>query len=108
MGGKIASLVFRNAVLRFFGKYSYGIYVFHWVLSPMLERFFSPQKMGAASGSNFVGVALSMAIAIGSSVLVAVLSWHLYEKHFLKLKRFFEYRKEDEAWPSARLVGAAP
>src|SRR2546421_1955070 len=108
VGGKIASLVFRNSLLRFFGKYSYGIYVFHWVLSPMLERYFSPLKMGAASGSNFVGVALSMAIAIGISVLVAFLSWHFYEKHFLKLKRFFEYRKEDEAWPSARLVGAAP
>jgi peptidoglycan/LPS O-acetylase OafA/YrhL len=108
VGGKTASTIFSNPVMRFFGKYSYGIYVFHWVLAPMLEKYASPARMGAMSHSNFVGVALSMAIAIGISVLAAFLSWHLYEKHFLKLKRFFEYRKEDEAWPSARLVGAAP
>jgi len=108
VGGRIASLVFRNAALRLFGKYSYGIYVFHWLLAPTLEKYASPAKMGAMSGSNFVGVALSMVIAIGISVLVAFLSWHLYEKHFLKLKRFFEYKKEDANWPSAQLVGAAP
>jgi peptidoglycan/LPS O-acetylase OafA/YrhL len=108
VAGAVASRVFSNTVLRFFGKYSYGIYVFHWILSPIIERYFSYQRLGHATGSNFVGVALAMMIAISLSTLVAVLSWHLYEKHFLKLKRFFEYKKEDESWPSAQLVGAAP
>jgi peptidoglycan/LPS O-acetylase OafA/YrhL len=109
VGGKATSRIFSNRVLRFFGKYSYGIYVFHWMLSPMLKKHFSYVKLGAAIGSTFIGVGLSMMIAIGISVLVAILSWHLYEKHFLKLKRFFEYsEKEQEAWPSARVAGVAP
>jgi hypothetical protein len=31
-------------------------------------------------------------ITIGISFLLAYLSFHLYEKHWLSLKRFFEYR----------------
>jgi peptidoglycan/LPS O-acetylase OafA/YrhL len=108
VGGRMGSMVFSNRVLRFFGKYSYGIYVFHWMLSPMMEKHFSNIKLGAMSGSSFVGVILSMGIAIGISTAGAFFSWHLYEKHFLKLKRFFEYQKEEEKWPSAQLVGAAP
>ena len=36
-----------------------------------------------------------MTVTIVAAILtfaLAILSWHLYEKHFLKLKRFFEYR----------------
>jgi peptidoglycan/LPS O-acetylase OafA/YrhL len=95
--GKFTSAIFSNRVLRFFGKYSYGIYVFHWMLSPMLAKYFGYAKLGAATGSNFVGVGLSMAIAIGISTLMAFASWHLYEKHFLKLKRFFEYGERKTA-----------
>jgi peptidoglycan/LPS O-acetylase OafA/YrhL len=104
VGGRVGSRIFSVKPLRFFGKYSYGIYVFHWVMAPMLERYASPARFGG----GFVGVGISMGVAIGVCTAVAVLSWHLYEKQFLKLKRFFEYGKAEEVWPSARLVGAAP
>jgi len=104
VGGKIASVIFSNAVLRFFGKYSYGIYVFHWILAPMLGKYFSHEKLGAMSGSHFLGVALSMVIAIGISTLMAFASWHLYEKHFLKLKKFFEYGERKRASAEAEAM----
>lgn len=104
------SAIFSNRVMRFFGKYSYGIYVFHWMLSPALERYASAAKLGAMSGSTFIGAGLSMAVAIAISTLAAFLSWHLYEKHFLKLKRFFEYgqkkRASAQADPTAQATWA--
>ncbi|HEV8607413.1 MAG TPA: acyltransferase [Tepidisphaeraceae bacterium] len=104
VAGGTASAIFSNPVLRFFGKYSYGIYVFHWILAPLFEKHFSSEKLGTAMGSNFIGVALSMGVAIGISTLVAVLSWHLYEKHFLKLKKFFEYGEKKAAPAEAEAV----
>jgi len=36
-------------------------------------------------------VMLAMGLAI--TTVLALVSWHLYEKHFLKLKRFFPYAR---------------
>ncbi|MFN2604519.1 MAG: hypothetical protein ABR582_17435, partial [Gemmatimonadaceae bacterium] len=34
-------------------------------------------------------------ICMSGSLVIALLSWNLYEKHFLKLKRFFPRREGD-------------
>src|SRR6266581_7265564 len=104
VGGSATTHIFSSRILRFFGKYSYGIYVFHWMLTPALEKYCSHLKLAALLGSSFLGIISYMAIAAATATLAAFLSWHFYEKHFLKLKRFFEYsEKEEEVWPSARL-----
>lgn len=72
--------------LRFFGKYSYGLYVFHNPLIPLFDHFFSPELLAASLNSVLLGRLAYSALAIGVSVLMAMLSWHLYEKHFVKLK----------------------
>lgn len=81
---------FQNGVLRFFGKYSYGIYVFHFSISGLLQKpmrsFFT-----AHLHSKALSLVLQAGIAGVVTVLVALLSYHLYEKHFLRLKRYFAY-----------------
>ncbi len=72
------SLVVGNVVLRQFGKYSYAIYVFHVIILP----FVFPAKA-------FLGLALFTLLFIATSFLAGWLSWHLFEVHFLRLKRFF-------------------
>ena len=65
-------------MLRAYGKYSYGIYVLHVLLLPFFV-FLHP-LLGS------VGFALYICVL---SLVAGWLSWHLYEVHFLRLKRFF-------------------
>ena len=69
---------FSHPVLRAYGKYSYGIYVLHVILLPYV--LFLRLPLGRAGFTLFVSII---------SFAAAWLSWHLYEVHFLRLKRFF-------------------
>ena len=79
--------VLDNAVLRSFGKYSYAIYMFHQPLNlmigvPILSSLL-PRGAGLKAGFTY------MAAVTAASYVLAVISYHGYEKHFLALKRYF-------------------
>jgi peptidoglycan/LPS O-acetylase OafA/YrhL len=82
-------IAFENDIMRFFGKYSYGLYVFHYSLDAALTV---PLRhlVDAKFHSKALGVVVSALIVGVLAVLVAFASYHLYEKHFLKLKKYFE------------------
>jgi peptidoglycan/LPS O-acetylase OafA/YrhL len=93
-----------SAFLRFFGKYSYGLYVWHGLALPFLQGYLTP-RMTDLLGSPLLVVVVQTAVSIAITLAVALLSWHLYEKQFLKLKRFFEYRRpRQEQAPEDRAV----
>ncbi len=79
-----------SPILRFFGKYSFGLYVFHHLLLPFTPRLFPIDR---------IGVTAHVLLAMALSLLIALASWHGYEKHFLRLKRFFPYRRRTEPDP---------
>lgn len=78
--------------LRFFGRYSYGLYVVH-VPVIALGRLagLTPDAFAGTRGElpALLGYVVLMG---GASLAVALASWHLYEKRFLKLKSRFAYR----------------
>lgn len=76
-------------VLKFFGKYSYGLYVVHVIIRGLVLAVFPAPIL--LWGSQIPWQFAFMAVAGGLSVAVALLSWHLYEQQFLKLKRYFPY-----------------
>lgn len=86
------SSMLKNPVLRGFGKYSYGIYVIHNILLPAFDAILKPLAFGLLSKCPIVGQVLYWIATITSSCLLAALSWHLMEKHFLSLKSHYEYR----------------
>ena len=69
--------------LVFFGRYSYGLYVLH---HPLL--FLKPERL---SYGSLPGWLLFVGAATGATVLLALLSWHFWEKPFLDLKDRFPY-----------------
>jgi peptidoglycan/LPS O-acetylase OafA/YrhL len=90
-GSKTQS-IFSNSILRFFGRYSYGLYVYHYSISGLLMgplRSFLDRHLH----SKGLGVLLEGLIAGAISVLAAMLSYHLYEVKFLRLKRLFSYNR---------------
>jgi peptidoglycan/LPS O-acetylase OafA/YrhL len=82
------------APLRFFGKYSYGLYIIHGLLSPVLFARLPDTLFIAATHSVVMGVFACVIVRIASCTVAAFLSWHLFEKRFLRLKRYF--RKDSE------------
>ena len=75
-------------VLRRMGTYSYAAYVFH---KPLHQLVGLPLVTAMHSGQRAsVGVALLYFVVLSVCVFfVSHLSFHLFEKHFLKLKRYF-------------------
>jgi len=88
------SRFFQTRPMRVLGKYSYALYVFHFPLAGVLERAgLTVQTFPRVHDSELPGAIAFTIIGITLSLLIALASWNLYEKHFLKLKRFFPRRE---------------
>jgi peptidoglycan/LPS O-acetylase OafA/YrhL len=81
----------RSRFLRFYGRYSYALYVIHVPAMSGLGHIGIYPDTLSFGGSDLVGQLLYIAIVLPIVTLLAWLSWHLFEKHFLKLKRHFVY-----------------
>ncbi len=108
---------FGNPILRFFGKYSYGLYVLHAPLVFVFGREKMLALLGRWLGSTALALPVYFALLTGASVALALTSWHLLERPFLRLKRFFPTHQRDHApgplpvaadLPAALSIGAAP
>jgi peptidoglycan/LPS O-acetylase OafA/YrhL len=76
--------------VRFMGKYSYGIYVFHPFVQGVAVSTLSAAVLGRWLHQPEAGGILFVTICISVTVAVAYASYHLYEKRFLSLKKYFE------------------
>jgi peptidoglycan/LPS O-acetylase OafA/YrhL len=77
--------------LRALGKYSYAVYVFHKPLHDFVGKPALARLGLDATRSTPVALAY-VAVALTASFGVAVASYHLYEKHFLRWKSRFAPR----------------
>jgi len=92
----------RSATSRFFcsrsmvflGTYSYGLYVYHHFISYYLAINRTDLELAAWLGSHSAAVALQATLGASASLTLAYLSYELFEKRFLKLKRRFATAKE--------------
>jgi peptidoglycan/LPS O-acetylase OafA/YrhL len=80
--------VFSSRLLRLFGKYSYGLYLYHLPLAAVLN----PLKVYliAETHSFLTGRAIYLASAFVINLMIAVLSFHLFESPILRFKSHFQ------------------
>ena len=83
---KILNFIFTNFILRFFGKISYGFYIFHWPVYLVLYPLLMKTIQGFSSPINQILCAL---IATAAGILVSVISYYSFEIRFLQLKKHF-------------------
>jgi peptidoglycan/LPS O-acetylase OafA/YrhL len=74
------------------GKYSYGLYLMHVPVRDFIRVWFHDgDYLPRVLGSQVPAQLAVYAAGIGLSMALALISWHAFEKHFLKLKVFFPY-----------------
>ena len=84
------SKLLRCRFLVVLGVYSYALYLLHGhIIRPYELLGIKDMAKGKLIGSPLPGQIMYWALAISASVVVSYASWHIYEKQFLKLKRFF-------------------
>ena len=80
----IIDLLFNNSLLRFFGKISYGFYVFHW---PVYLIFFEPLKSQMLMITSLkTAELLAASLATVLAIFISMMSYRYFEMPFLKLK----------------------
>jgi peptidoglycan/LPS O-acetylase OafA/YrhL len=73
------------------GRYSYAMYVFHGIILALVFRAWVRFPPSIAGMPDYVAKPMLALVVLGVSFLVAFISYHAFEKHFLGLKRYFSY-----------------
>ena len=83
---KFLSIIFNYGWLKFTGKISYGLYIFHWIvlraLEPRLEKWLTESTYVNSVTAN--GISLFICLLI--SYTISVISYFYFELYFLKRK----------------------
>lgn len=90
----------RFFMLRFLcwiATYAYGLYVLHQPIRILLQRALPFETLGRHLHSYALGLVAHGALTGIISLVVAFISYHAFEKQFLKLKKFFEPRGDSPA-----------
>jgi peptidoglycan/LPS O-acetylase OafA/YrhL len=79
-----------SRLLQFFGKYSYGMYVFQLPLISIAATVVTARGLAGWLDSAVLGQLIYCCIMLAITTAAAVVSWQVFEKRWLALKRYFE------------------
>ena len=72
------------------GKYSYGLYVFHGLVAHFMMSHETLAKLTERVDSRLLALGIQALVGVLVSLLLAVVSYELFEARFLRLKKRFE------------------
>jgi peptidoglycan/LPS O-acetylase OafA/YrhL len=93
--------VMSAAWLRFFGKYSYAIYIFHFPIQKILSFYLADELNAGGATIRFLKLAVYLGCVLGLSTLAAMVSWRVLEKPCLDLKDRLAPRRILDPQPAA-------
>ena len=86
---KVMNLLLNIKPLRFFGKISYGLYIFHWPVYLILYAWAEEQIRSMATLSdNILAIVVSVVLTI-IGIAISIISFYTFERYFLKKKKAF-------------------
>lgn len=80
------------SVFRFLGKYSYGIYIYHYIIFNILYYNVQPLFMQYFN-RHWITEALIGILTFTFAVVISLISFKYLESPFLKLKKYFSYNQ---------------
>lgn len=90
---RIGGRILLHPVTARVGAFTYAAYIWHWPVEVIAQHLgLDFRAFYQFFGNRIAGQLAYWALLFTTSVLVGGLSWHLLEKHCLKLKRYFSYR----------------
>jgi len=99
-GGDGIARILRSGLLTSFGKYSYAMYLVHAPLIPLVRV--------RVVGHGVLSIILSIVAGMVATYVLALLSWNCLERHFLKLKGRFRYRRPQRGPSEMSVAGPVP
>jgi peptidoglycan/LPS O-acetylase OafA/YrhL len=82
----VLSKVLSAGALKSIARYSYGIYIYHYLLIPTYDRYLHPDLLAPWIGGRELAIYSYFAICATISFIVAAASYHLFEVKFLRMK----------------------
>jgi peptidoglycan/LPS O-acetylase OafA/YrhL len=82
-------LLLGNRVMRFFGRISYGLYVYHWPVYILLFDYLKNWAIREQIVSGKAAELLSAVLSTIAAIIISVLSYRYFESYFLKFKKRF-------------------
>ena len=95
--GKFFNRFLSLNVIRYFGQISYGLYVYHLLVWGTLGKFFDQvwfyvfQNKEQTLTKSFFDFIFVLCLTI----LISILSYELFEKQLLKLKKYIKYKEKN-------------
>ena len=104
--------IFGLTPLRFLGRYSYGLYVWHYpIMTVLTQHHFTIGDLTRELGAPRLANASYVAVNLVGTLSAALLSWHFLEQPMLSLKRYFSYgvqRPTMQASPGVAVARVTP
>ncbi len=87
---KLIRRIFGNIYMRFFGKISYSLYIFHWPIYLIIKSFtdhFILDSIDITVNKFILGIVSTIA-----AIIVSTISFEYFEKPILQMKSKFNYK----------------